>query len=551
MVLFPLCVAYSIVKHNLFDIQTAVRRTFGYVLMTASIASLYVILVFIPAMAFGKKGLADYPGMAVASILVIFFIFNFFRQRVQRVVDRVFYRMQYDYKEIMEKIGQTMRTSLMLDQIVTRMMDIVFNSLFIEKGYVMLKTKDGASYVSVLHKEPSILLPVSDPFVQLVAERKKGITRYDIEEDPAFQENKATFSRTFDQLEATLVLPTLFEDRLFGLLVLGEKKSGRFYQREDFLLLNFLVDQAAMAMENARLQQARMEALEQSKKELEQLNKAKSKALNLLSHELKTPLSVISGSLQVLKRAGEKDSDTDQKQKIFQRLETHLGRLYDIQDATDKIIRSHRENESRIVGGASNGVAQDALERIDLYPFAQKVLSDVKSKANHREVVFELKAPENLSVRTSPVVLEDAAESLMRNAVENTPDEGLIRMLLEAKDGKIVLKVKDFGVGITEENRKNLFDAFFQTQETDRYATRKPYDFNAGGRGLALFRVRSYAEQFGFGFFMNSKRCTFLPTDRDTCPGRISACPHCKRRQDCLTSGGSTFWLAFPPAEPG
>ena len=56
-----------------------------------------------------------------------------------------------------------------------------------------------------------------------------------------------------------------------------------------------------MAIENARLHQAKIDALEQSKKELEQLNKAKNRALDHLSHELRTLLSVIQGNIRLLK----------------------------------------------------------------------------------------------------------------------------------------------------------------------------------------------------------------------------------------------------------
>jgi signal transduction histidine kinase len=432
-----------------------------------------------------------------------------------------------------------------MDQIVSRMMDIVFHSLFIEKGYVMLKTKDEQLYVSVLHKEPMVTLSAHDPFIRIIAEKKKGITRYDIEENPALQENKDAFNRIFNHLDATLILPVLFEDRLFGLLVLGEKKSGRFYKREDILLLGFLTDQAAVAMENARLQQAHVEALEKSKNELEQLNKAKSKTLDLLSHELKTPLSVIAGSVKRLQRESGENGDPQKRNKIFRRMEMQLDRLYDIQESTDKIIRFHRETEKHLHPEAQKQVSQVTLEKIELYPLAQRMMADARKKANHREISYELQGPENLSVSTHPIALEDAMASLLRNAVENTPDEGLVRILLEKSDNEILFKVKDFGVGISHENRKYLFDAFYHTRETDRYATRRPYDFNAGGRGLSLFRIRSSAEQFGFGFFMDSTRCRFLAENPDPCPGRISMCPHCKDRSDCMTSGGSTFWLSF------
>ncbi len=106
--------------------------------------------------------------------------------------------------------------------------------------------------------------------------------------------------------------------------------------------------------------------------------------------------------------------------------------------------------------------------------------------------------------------------------------------------------MRDFGIGITEENQKSIFDGLFHTQETDLYTSRKPYDFNAGGKGLDLLKMKVYGRSFGFDLSMESRRCVYLPTDRDVCPGRISACPHCQRPEDCLSSGESTFCVSLP-----
>jgi signal transduction histidine kinase len=145
-------------------------------------------------------------------------------------------------------------------------------------------------------------------------------------------------------------------------------------------------------------------------------------------------------------------------------------------------------------------------------------------------------------------ILEGILEGLLKNAIENTPDEGVIRILLERKDGTPLLKVQDFGVGITEENQRYLFDGLFHTQETDLYTSKKPYDFNAGGKGLDLLRMKVYGQRFGFDLSVESRRCIYLPSDRDLCPGRISKCLHCRKLEDCFTSGGSTFFVSFSVA---
>jgi signal transduction histidine kinase len=145
-----------------------------------------------------------------------------------------------------------------------------------------------------------------------------------------------------------------------------------------------------------------------------------------------------------------------------------------------------------------------------------------------------------------PGVLEDILVGLLRNSIENTPDEGLVRVVLEQKGQSIQLEVQDYGIGITEENQRHLFSGLFHTRDTELYASKKPYDFGAGGKGLNLLKLRIYSQRLGFDISVNSQRCFHLPRESDLCHGRISSCAFCKRLEDCLSSGGSTFCVKFP-----
>ena len=116
--------------------------------------------------------------------------------------------------------------------------------------------------------------------------------------------------------------------------------------------------------------------------------------------------------------------------------------------------------------------------------FAERILNQVKPKAAHREIHFHLEGEKDLYVFIPPGILEEILEGLLKNAIENTPDEGVIAVSFEKTDHEVLLKVEDFGVGITEENQKLIFGGLFHTQETDLYSSGRPYDFNAGGKGL-------------------------------------------------------------------
>jgi signal transduction histidine kinase len=558
LILFPLSIGYSIVKHNLFDIDAIIKRTYGYVLTTGGIAGVYAVFVFLTNLAFGRFEFTKSPLFPLIFILGVVFFFNPIRNRVQKLIDRVFYRLEYNYQETVQRISDSLRSLLSFDEIGKRILNIASSTMFMESGCILVENGDRKSYkpMACVEKSDPLGRPVpsslsatiltgDDPLVRKISERRREVTVYDIMEEPYFAEEKKVYLERFQRLEAALIMPLVYEDRLTGLIALGNKKSGKFYRREDINLLRVLANQGAVAIENARLHQARIEALEQSKKELERLNKAKSRALDHLSHELRTPLSVVQGNIRLLKRKTQSQTPPLVREEIYDSLEKNLNRLSEIQQETDQIIRSYEELEKRERPESLVQPSSASLETIELYPFAEHIIEQVRRETPHREIQIIQEGERDPAVRMDPLILEDVVKGLLKNGIENTPDEGMLRVIIERKNEWVELKVMDFGIGITKENQRHLWDGLFHTLDTELYTSGKPYDFGAGGKGLDLLRFKAYAQRYGFEISAGSERCRHLPTDRDLCPGRISNCPYCKKTEDCYHSGGSTFCLTF------
>jgi signal transduction histidine kinase len=156
----------------------------------------------------------------------------------------------------------------------------------------------------------------------------------------------------------------------------------------------------------------------------------------------------------------------------------------------------------------------------------------------------------DLYIYMDPRAVSVVIEGLVKNAIENTPEGGVVTVTVEERENRIWIHVSDTGVGITEENHPYIFDGLFHTEDTEIYTSKNPYDFGAGGKGLDLLRMKLYARRFGFEISMKSRRCCYIPTDQDICPGAISLCGHCKTPKDCFDSGGSTFSASFPFEKP-
>jgi signal transduction histidine kinase len=444
------------------------------------------------------------------------------------------------------ELGQIIGLDLQLKEMLLQIAQKACEVMEADRGSVFLydpKTDELWSTVALGMKGEVIRIPSWSGLAGACFHDGKTINLQDVYQDPRF--NKEVDAHTGYRTRSLLGMPLYTRaGSILGVIQLLNKKEGIFSE-EDEAFLRIFANHVSVFIEIAQLHQARIDALEQSRKELEQLNKAKTKALDHLSHELRTPIAVIQGNIRILKRKTEALTTPLVREDFFESLEKNLNRLLDIQQETDQIIRSYQELEIKPRLSEIDRPPSVSPEAISLCAFTEAIVESVKRQASHRDIQFQMDGEKDLHLVMDPKILEEILVGLLKNAVENTPDGGLIRVILEKKGQWIQLKVQDFGMGIGKENQRHLFDGLFHTLDTELYTSKRPYDFGAGGKGLDLLRIKTYAQRFGFDISAGSQRCVCIPSERDLCPGRISECPHCKTREDCLNSGGSTFCLTF------
>jgi len=366
-------------------------------------------------------------------------------------------------------------------------------------------------------------------------------------------------------------VPLRSGDRIIGVLCAINKKKGTFDQT-DVELFSMIAGTVELSVENARVSNELQEAYNT----VTSLNRAKDRAINHLSHELKTPASILLASLKLLEK---RLSDLPQRswRPALDRANRSLNRILEIQYQVEDIMQDKYFKTSELlnllldqcadelealaaveVGEGSvverirkriteiYGPKESKISQIPLDRFLQGRLEALRPGFAHRAVEVSVCLEEVPLVCLPEVVLRKVVDGLVRNAIEATPDQGMIEVLVQKKGDGAELVVSDCGVGITEENQRRIFEGFFSTQETIAYSSRRPFDFNAGGKGADLLRMKIFAERFGFAIDMASERCGCIPRDSDLCPGRIDACGCCKKREDCFNSGGTHFTVYFP-----
>jgi PAS domain S-box-containing protein len=350
----------------------------------------------------------------------------------------------------------------------------------------------------------------------------------------------------------------------------------------NFIPVRLITGEHLIAFEDITERIMAHEALIKSHQELERLTRAKTKAVNHISHELKTPLSVMKGVMSLLKKRLAGIGLQKEFHELIDIFERNMNRLIDISEETDEIFTVSQEIESIAVmneldliwermKSLSNMPShirshwnaikewlslyltgnEQMAQSIDLYTFVLHTLKRIKTLSKNRKIACTVEGEHNLFISIDPTILKDIIEGLVKNAIENTPDGGTIRVIVEQKGDNRILKVEDYGTGITEENQQYLLDGLFHTEETDMYRSGRPYEFGAGGKGLELLRMKLYSQRFGFNITLESKRCIYIPTDKDRCPGDIALCRYCRTPDDCKQSGGTTFMVSFPVNNKG
>jgi PAS domain S-box-containing protein len=372
--------------------------------------------------------------------------------------------------------------------------------------------------------------------------------------------------------ENFLLVPVKSGDRIIAILSALNIKEGQFDQNH-LDMLEMLAGSVALSIENARF----ADQIKRAYREVTSLNRAKDKVINHLSHELKTPVSVLSGSLEILSRSLLALPE-DQWRPVLDRARRNLDRLVQIQEEVEDIIHGapgRKETVSEIFGQCADLIesflAEDLGEGPALDAFRQRIHSFVTIKTqtaqninpadfltwrlealtplfSHRNVEIITHISPAPLVHLPPEVFQKTLDGLVRNALENTPDEGRIEIMLRPEGNGTRLQIHDYGIGITEEAGRRVFEGFFSNRAIQSYSSGRPFDFHAGGKGADLLRMKIFSERYQFNIRMRSVRCRFIPHEEDICPGRISQCRFCTGPEDCRRSGETVFTLDFPPA---
>jgi len=476
-------------------------------------------------------------------------------------------RAMHQYRGLDERLAlitREIRDLLGVEGAMVILLDEANREFFFREA-VFDKTETGTNFKEIRY-------PVDKGIAGLVYRTGKPQIIRDVYKNPHFVRDidRQAKYRTRDLAD----VPLEIEGRMIGVLCAVNKKEGEFDQ-SDIELLTTVGNLVALPIENASIN----EELKRSYEDVKSLNRTKDRVIHHLSHELKTPVSILAASLDLLKKHLSKTAEPG-GDRIFERAKRNLQRLLEMQYQLEDILREKdykthymlstlldacvEELEAQISLGLCEkdviekirqhidhiyGPRESKPEVLDLGAFVKKKIKALRPKFSHRECRLRTYVSKTAPIYIPPDVMGKVLEGLVRNAVENTPDGGHISVKVRKGEIGPELEVKDRGIGISEENLRLIFENYFTSYDTMQYSTRQPYDFKAGGKGFDLLRMKIFSERYNFRIKMSSRPCKLIDAEGKDCPGNVSDCVPDGGAKDCQNTGGTTVTVQFYPAE--
>jgi len=246
------------------------------------------------------------------------------------------------------------------------------------------------------------------------------------------------------------------------------------------------------------------------RKKTEELAELKTRFFSTITHELKTPLTLIKAPLE---RIIDEEQDEDKVRKLNV-IDRNAGRLIKLVDQVLDLRKFEK------------GLEKLEIQEYDIVEFSKNILSRFESEALHRELSLTFQSnEESLQIWFDLEKMEKTLLNLLSNAYKFTPDKGTIKLILEHKRKRSMLRiiVKDSGVGIKTKDQDQIFERFSNIESTN-FSTQ-------GGSGLGLSLVKEYVNlhngsvEFKSKLNKGSEFMIEIPTEKNALENYIEKTP--------------------------
>jgi GAF domain-containing protein len=249
---------------------------------------------------------------------------------------------------ILQKISNAIVLTDDVHTVAELMLDLAVTYTNAEQGSLMLVNESGELSIFAAkglenHPVDTYKEKIGEGIAGVVARNRRPVMVGNIDKDRRFRSKQRNHYKT----KSFISCPVICKNRLLGVFNIADKKNGEQFREEEFALVTIIANQAAITLENALLMtQLRTKAarLEEINRKLIEDDEAKTEFLTRISHDLRTPLNSIKGSIYYL---GRKEKITVEKQREF--FDIIAREAAELADSVEHLLNFlRRENETRI-----------------------------------------------------------------------------------------------------------------------------------------------------------------------------------------------------------
>lgn len=182
------------------------------------------------------------------------------------------------------------------------------------------------------------------------------------------------------------------------------------------------------------------------------------------SHELRTPITVIRAQSEKILRRNDLKEECEETLKIIKKQSDYMGHLIE-----QLLLLARSDSGKQII----------EKEEFDINELVKIVAGEFSAVAENKNIkIITEQSSESISVLADQSMIIQLLLNLIDNAIKYTPKGGEVKIITEKNDGNLIIKIKDTGRGIPEEDQDNIFERFYRV---DKSRSRKK-----GGTGLGL-----------------------------------------------------------------
>lgn len=471
---------YGLIAQHLFDIRLVARRSTIRIFWFVSLLAAALYIKWVLSNFFGYAAWID-----IIMLLSAFALFSPFKKYAEKIASAYLFTSLYSSSQLLSALSDRLAANLDAKRICKEVNELLKPAFYFRSMAVLVFINH--EDMAVIYNE-RISLPAGKVIASDHALRKalKAGKPFLLDEALEKADKKHAALRLISQKGGEVVVPLNLKSKLVGLIALGEKKSKEVYDDDDLSFLRTVGEQVAFALENSRLHQEvaqfnqtlQQRVEEQTKdivakaEHLKKLMEMRGEFLDIASHQLRTPVSVMKGVLSML----EEGSVPPAKRKSF--ISGAMEKAVKLGDIINDILRASEMD--------SDHFSFD-LVPVQLDTIFNKIKPDKLRTAALKNIklTFDLPTKPLAPVLGDERYLEHALINLINNAIQYTP-QGQVSVSAEQGAGHVIIRVADTGIGIPEEDLGKLFKKFSRAKNA--------VEAHADGTGLGLFIIKQVVD---------------------------------------------------------